>query len=172
MRLPRVQFTVRRLMMTIAILAILFGGIAHAVKVRGLQKFFQQGGQAIELGAYFFPRLTWTAGVAFIAAIIAAFSDTRFWRSRSAWAFFPFIIPIIILAYGVVFVYDKSSPSNAQQRLMEINVLFLMHLPILIILLVFLRSNWIAVLGLSIVATWFSIGSSIISTMSITNTWL
>jgi hypothetical protein len=174
MRLTRVRFSVRSLMVLIAICAGLFGGVAWAIRTRSGQYFCWLGSQSIGVAAYFFPIFSWVAWAGLGTAVMVAARSPRFWRPRSALVLLPFFIPVVILGYGVAFEWHSTPRSPVERRLTEMTVFFWSHGPLALILSgVFRRHwHWVVVIGLSLFSAWLAIGASVMSSMSITNTWL
>jgi hypothetical protein len=172
LRLDRFRFTLRSLMATIGIIAVLIGGITLAMRTDSMQQLCWLGSQAFDICTYFLPRLTWAAGGGLLVALIAAASNKNIWHLRSLWLLTPLLVPIAILAYGIAFAYDGASPDIVERRVRILGTLQWLHLPIAVILICCLRSLWLVVIGISIAAAWFSIGASAVSYMSVTNIWL
>jgi hypothetical protein len=86
----------------------------------------------------------------------------------------PFLIPVVILGYGVVFEWDDARRSPVQPHLAGIDFLFWSHVPLALILSGLFRRHWhwVVVIGLSLFSAWLSVGAAAVSTMSITGRWL
>ena len=176
------RFNLRSIMAWIAILAVVFGGIAWAMKLTSFAEFYWFGSQAIRIGIYLFPWFCVVAAFGLLVALVALISDKRTWRIRSLWILLPFVVPILILWFGIVFrdpprdggMVRRHAPVVFEHRTRIVESLVWLHAPIGIGLLACFRSksNWLAVIGLSVTACWFSWGSSVMSWMSVTNIWL
>jgi hypothetical protein len=163
------RFTLRQLMVSIALVALLLGAFGWGMRQEAFRFFFWLGSQAFDAATYFFPGFTWIACGGLVLALIDAATHKRVWRWRSLWLLVPFALPVAILACSVMF---RISNAFVDQRVSALSVLFWSHVPVSIILLIAIRKNWLVVLGLSLFQAWISLGSTIMSTMSITNRWL
>jgi hypothetical protein len=157
-------------MAVIAGMALLFAVIAEVARTSTSWWI----SQALEIALYFYPQLAWMAGAGVLVALIAATVDMRVWRIRSLWLLVPFAVPIAILAYGIIFAFDQAPASVIEQRRGIVEALPWLHVPIGIILLACFRSiaNWLIIGGFSTAAVWLSLGSAVLSWMSVTNIWL
>lgn len=163
----RTTFSLRQLMAGVVASAVLFAGLAWARRAG----VWWWASEAVELGLYFFPRFARAAGAAALVALIAMAADRRNWRFRSAWMLSPVAVPILLLAFGLVF---RNAGVSAEWPSFVVGWFPWLLLPLGLTLLVCFRSisGWIAILGISTAAAWLSRGSQIISIMSVTNTWL
>ncbi|WP_165068049.1 hypothetical protein [Paludisphaera rhizosphaerae] len=159
--------SVQRLMAWVAGMAVVFAVLTWA----GRAGIWWWASQAVEASCYFFPRLARAAGAASIVALIAAVADRRVWRLRSLWMLSPLAVPILLLAFGIVF---RNSGVAREWPALVIGLIPWLLLPLGFTLLDRFRSasEWIIILGISTAAAWFSIGCQLISVMSVTNDWL
>jgi hypothetical protein len=142
LRLRVPQFSIRWLLSLIAIMALLFGGIAWAMKSRFFQSFCWLGEHAIQCNIYFFPWLTGATVAGIVVALGAAIADRRLWRIRSLWFFLPIVVPIGILCFGVAYRNPGSHDALADRRLFYLDAIFWLHVPIGIALLACFRTGW------------------------------
>lgn len=164
----------RWLMGLIAILAALFGAIAWGMKSETFSRFCGIGADAIQLGSYIYPWFLWGAGAGMVVAFLAVVADRRTWRVRSLWFLLPFVIPVVILWFGIAFRQQGAPDARTHLRVLVLQLLFWSHVPIAIGLLACFRSrsSWSIIIGLSIAATWLSLGALVMSAMAVTNVWL
>jgi hypothetical protein len=163
----KITFSLRQLMVGIVVAAVLFAALAWAGRV----EFWWWASQAFELSLYLFPRFAWVAGGAAFVALVAPAVDRRNWRLRSLWMLSPIAVPIFLLAFGIVFRnagVEVEWPSFVNEWFPWL------LLPLGLVLLSLFRSvsAWLIILGISTAATWLSLGSQVMSIMSVTNNWL
>ncbi len=164
-------FSIRQLMAAIAGVACLLGGLAWAERSGSLWWLIQ----SFELAVYLYPSFALAAGAGLLVALIAAVCDRSVWRIRSLWLLVPAAIPIVILFFGIAFRYDdRAAQAVVEQRRQIVEWLPWLHLPIGLILLGCFRSvsNCLIIAGISVGSVWLTFGASIMSWMSVTNTWL
>jgi hypothetical protein len=141
--------------------------------MNGIGNFFWLWLQALMAGPILFPVITLLAAVGLLTAVRSALANReRFLHRRSLWLLAPFLIPNLIVLYGVVFVYDGPVWSAPAWRGQVIYALLWSHVPIAGLLLWRLRTIWVVVLGLSVVQAWLSFCTGFMAYMSVTNVWL
>jgi hypothetical protein len=93
------------------------------------------------------------------------------WRLRSLWMLSPLIVPILLLAFGIIF---RNAGVTATWPVFVVEWSAWLLLPLGLTLLARFRSisTWIIILGISTAAAWLSLGSGFLSSMSVTNNWL
>ncbi len=163
----RPTFTLQQLMAGVAYAAILLAGLVLAERTG----VWWWASQALELGLYFFPSFACAAGLASLVVLLATASDRRAWRLHSLWMLSPIAVPILLLAFGIVF--RNAGVTAEWPRYLVVWFPWLL-LPIGLILLACFRSvsGWLIILGITMAAAWLSLGSQVMSIMSVTNTWL
>ena len=163
----RPTFHIRQLMVGVAGTAVVFACLVWAARA-GIGWWAEQ---AVELSLYFFPNFAWAAGAASLVALIATIVDYRVWRLRSLWMLSPLAIPILLLLFGILF---RNAGVAAAWPVYVVGWSPWLLLPLGLTLLARFRSasTWIVILGISTAAAWLSLGSQIMSAMSVTNTWL
>ncbi len=165
------RFSIRQLMAAIAAAACLFAGLAWAERSLVLWWLIQ----SVELGVYVYPYLAIAAVAGLLVALIAYVRGQSAWRIRSLWLLLPAAVPVAILWFGIAFRYDDSAAQAVvEQRRQIVEWVPWLHLPIGLILLGCFRSvaSWLIIVGVSVATLWLSVGASIMSWMSVTNTWL
>ncbi len=167
MKLPRVRFTVRRMMVAVAIVAVLFSVLAWAVRAGA----WWWASEAVGLSLYFFPRFARVAGAASLVALIAIAADRRVWRLRSLWMLCPLAVPILSLAFGAIF---RNAGATASWPGFVVEWFPCLLLPLGLTLLACFRSvsAWFIIVCISTAAAWLSLGSAFLAVMSVTNCWL
>jgi hypothetical protein len=135
LRLGRLRFTLQSLMAMIGLLALLIGGITLGMRTDAVRELCWLGSQAFEVGAYFFPWFTWAAGAGILVALVAAVSNKGTWHRRSLWLLTPLLVPVAILAYGVVFAYDHAPHDVIERRVGALDMLPWLHLPMAVVLI-------------------------------------
>ncbi len=138
----------------------------------GLPYFFWLAGEALVVGPVLFPGLTLLAIAGVVLAVGGARGNKDVVRTRSLWLLLPFAIPLAILVFGVVFVYDGPVWSAPAWRGAMISVLISLHLPVAAVLLWRLWTIRWVVVGVSAVQTWYSLCAGFMAGMSVTNVWL
>ncbi len=168
--LPRPTFSLRQLIAGVAAAAVVFATLAWAMR-RGA---WWWGSQAVECSIYFFPRFAWAAGAASIVALLASVADRRVWRLRSLWMLSPVAVPVLLLAFGVVFQHTSTTTAAPDWPKHVVGWFPWLLLPLGLALMGCLRSvsKWLIILSVSTVALWLSFGAGIMSWMSVTNIWL
>jgi hypothetical protein len=163
----RPTFSLRQLIAGVAVAALLFSGLAWAVR----SGVWWWASQAIELSLYCFPQFAQVAGAASLVALIAMVADRRVWRLRSLWMLSPLVVPILLLTFGIIF---RNAGVTAAWPIFVVEWSAWLLLPLGLTLLARFRSvsTWIIILGLSTAAAWLSLGSGFMSSMSVTNNWL
>ena len=163
----RTTFSLRQLMAGMTVAAVVFAGVGWAWRTG----VWWWASQAVELGLNFYPRFAWMAGAASVIALIATAADRRAWRLRSLWMISPLAVPILLLAFGIVF---RDAGVTAEWPRFVVVWFPWLLLPLGLALIGFFRSvsGWVVILGISTAAAWLSLGSQFMSAMSVTNTWL
>jgi hypothetical protein len=163
----RPRFSLRQLMAGIAGAAILFACLAWAARTG----VWWWAPQAVASSLYLFPRFAWAAGAASFVALVATGCDRRVWRLRSLWMLSPVAVPILLLAFGIVF---HDAGVTAEWPRFVVGWFPWLLLPLGLALLGCFRSvsSWVIILGVSTTAAWLSLGSQFMSIMSVTNIWL
>jgi hypothetical protein len=131
--------------------------------------------QSLEASVVFYPGFAWAAGIGVIVSLVALAADRRAWRLRSFWMLSPVALPILLLAFGVVFQHSRSEPGPAPEWPKHVVEWFPWLLaPLGLVLLGCFRSvsNWAIIVGISTVALWLLFGSQLMSWMSVTDIWL
>ncbi len=93
------------------------------------------------------------------------------WETR-AWLFTPFVLPVVVLAWGAAMAHTDASNAAPQWTSYVLGVLLLGGL--LFFALCIWRSaglRWLA-FGLSLFAAWLTCCSAFIAAMALTNDWL
>ena len=162
----RTTFSLRQLMAGVAFAAVLLAGLAWAWRTG----VWWWASRAVALGLYFFPRFAWAAGAASLVALVAMAADRRIWRLRSLWMLSPVAVPILLLAFGIVF---RDAGVAAEWPRFVVEWFPWLQLPLGLALLGDFRSvsGWVIILGISTAAAWLLLWSQIMSIMSMTNTW-
>lgn len=170
----RYTFNLRQLMAAVTSAAILSAGLAWAHKANA----WWWAGNALDCSIYFYPRLTWVACGAAVAALIVAAIDRRVRSIRSLWLLLTFAVPLLLLCFGIVFRQDCATALAAEARtevlMLVVDVFPWAIIPVAIALLVSFRSvwRWVIIVGISTAALWLSLGARLMSAMSITDDWL
>jgi len=116
------------------------------------------------------------AFLGFLGLVIASLANSnrpeamhRKWR----WLLLPFLMPVIILIYGVIFQHTgRGDPPDFQTRVFTLEILVCSHLPIAILFMVFMRRNFLVPLGISLFQGWLSLSAAAMAGMSVTGDWL
>jgi hypothetical protein len=163
----RPTFKLRQLMAGVAVAAILFGGLAWA----GRNGIWWWAYNAVLGSLYLSPEFAWAASAASLLALVATACDRRVWRLRSLWMLSPIAVPILLLAFGIVF---PNAGVTAEWPRFVVEWFPWLLIPLGLVLLGYFRSvsTWIIILGVSTAAAWLSLGSQFMSIMSVTNSWL
>lgn len=167
---PRPTFSLRQLFAVVTGAAVLFAALSWALRVGA----WWWASQSLELSLYFYPGFAWAAAVGSVAALIATAADRRVWRPRSLWMLSPPAVPILLLAFGIVFQHSGATRPPTEWPRIVVEWFPWLLLPLGVTLLCCFRSisNWIIILGISTAALWLTFGSRIMSWMSVTNVWL
>jgi hypothetical protein len=137
-----------------------------------VQHFFWLAQQGLQVGIYLFPSLTFLAAAGLVAAAAAAaFGPKLPWRNW-AWLCLPFLVPVVILAYGVAFAYAGPIGTAPAWRGLVVVVLIWSHVPIGLAFLALDRKNPLVPIGLTGFQMWLSFCMGVMSSMSATNIWL
>ena len=168
--MPRPTFSLRQLIAGVAVAAVVFAIVAWAMR----QGAWWWGSQAVECSIFFFPRFAWAALLASFLVLFATVADRRVWRLRSLWMLSPVAVPVLLLAFGVVFQHTSPTASAPDWPKHVVEWFPWLLLPLVVALLSCFRSvaKWLIILGVSTVALWLSFGAGFMSWMSATNIWL
>jgi len=114
------------------------------------------------------------AGAASLVALLASAADRRVWRLRSLWMLSPIAVPVLLLAFGVVFQHTSTDGPAPEWPKHVVEWFPWLLLPLGLALLGCFRSvsKWLIILGVSTASLWLSFGSGVMSWMSVTNIWL
>lgn len=166
----RPTFSLRQLLAGVAGAAVVCGAFAWAARTGA----WWWASQAAECSLYFFPRFAWAAGVASLVALLASAADRRVWRLWSLWMLSPLAVPVLLLAFGVVFQHTSTTTSAPDWPKHVVEWFPWLLLPLGVALLGSFRSvsKWLIILGVSTVALWLSFGAGVMGWMSVTNIWL
>lgn len=164
----RPTIRIRQLMAGIAVMAVVFASLAWAERAG----VWWWASEAFGLSLYFYPRFAWAAGVASLVALIATAADRRVWRLRSLWMLSPAAIPILLLAFGIIFPNACYAAEGWPMYVIDWSPWLLLPLGLALLACFRSASTWIIILGVSTAAAWLSLGSQIMSFMSVTNRWL
>jgi hypothetical protein len=119
-----------------------------------------------------FPVLSAGAAAALFIALMAANRNPEALRGKWKWLSLPFVMPFVILLYGVFFNYDGQIGTAAAWRSNYLDVMLWLHIPIGLLLVAIARRNALVPLGLSAFQMWLSFCAAFVSYMSVTNIWL
>jgi hypothetical protein len=116
----------------------------------------------------------WAARVSALVALLASAADRRVWRLQSLWMLAPIVVPVLLLAFGVVFQHTSTTTAVPEWPKHVVEWFPWLLLPLGLALLVCFRSvsKWLIVLSVSTAALWLSFGAGVMSWMSVTNIWL
>jgi hypothetical protein len=141
--------------------------------LNNLRYFFELARAAAEIGPALLPGLTFLALAGLVLAVLSAAANTgNLLRRRSLWLLVPFAIPVLILIYGVVFVYHGPVWSAPAWRGGIVDGLIWSHVIVAALLFWKLRGLRLVVLGLSVFQWWMSLCAGFMAGMSVTNVWL
>jgi hypothetical protein len=166
------QFTLRWIMARIALIAIALALLVAAGREGPVGYFFWLASQSVGIGLFLLPIQAMIAFTAVVAAGFAAIWNPAQLKGKWLWLLLPFVIPVVILAFGVAFHYQGPLGSAPPWRGQVLDVLVWAHVPIGLVLLVVARRNPLVPLGLSVFQWWVSCGAAFMSYMSVTNIWL
>jgi hypothetical protein len=133
--------------------------------------FFFLAFQAVEVFVLLAPMFSIPTVVGFIWAVREGMLQPGLLRGKWLWVLLPFLIPVLILVYGVVFKYAGRIGTAPAWREAALNYILLAHVLLVGILLVLLRRAPLIVLGLSALPFGLSISASVMASMSVTNGW-
>ena len=106
-----------------------------------------------------------------VALVAAAVSPVPL-RDRWKWLLAPFLITVLILAYGAAFQFEGGPAEAAPWRVNVLLLLLSLHAPATLALVIYFRRNLLVPLGLAVFQAWYSYCAFIMSGMSVTNNWL
>lgn len=163
-------FSLRQLAFVVAAAAFSCALLAWALRV-GAWWWMTQ---ALGCSVYYFPEFAWGGLVTSLMAIVALIADPRECRLRSAWMLSPFAVPLLLLAFGVVFRHTEAAAAAPDWQVQVVKWFPWLLLPLGTVLLAQFRgvSQWLLILGISMTALWLSLGAQLMSAMSVTNTWI
>jgi hypothetical protein len=166
----RRTFSLRQLIAGVAGAAVVCAALASAERVGA----WWWASQAVECSLVFFPRFSWLAGVSALVALVASAADRRVWGLRSLWMLSPIAVPMLLLAFGVVFQHTSTITAVPEWPKHVVEWFPWLLLPLGLALLACFRSvsKWLIILSVSTVALWLSFGAEVMSWMSVTNIWL
>jgi len=128
---------------------------------------------SLEVGVVLLPHVALLALLGTIIAIAAFAQRPEATEKKWRWLLLPFLIPVIILIYGVAFRHPGPGFSpETTTRILVLQVLLWSHLPIAIILTILVRRNPLVPLGLAFLQFWVSLSTSAMAAMSVTGNWL
>lgn len=141
--------------------------------MNGVDYFFWLAGQSIQVGLMLMPSIALLAFLGLVIAFAAHINRPEAIKRKWRWLLLPFLIPIVILLYGVIFRYagPRHSPETTQ-RVLVLQILLWSHVPIAFIFTIFLRQNPLVPLGLSFFQFWLSLSTAAMAGMSVTGNWL
>jgi len=141
--------------------------------MNGVGYFFWLAEQSIQAGLVLMPFFTLLAFLALVIAVVAHVNRPEAMQRKWRWILIPFLIPIAILIYGVVFRYTGTGHSpDTTKRVLVLQILLWSHIPIAIILMFIVKRNPLVPLGLSFFQFWLSLSTSALAGMSVTGNWL
>ena len=135
--------------------------------------FFWLAEQSIQVGLVLMPSIALLAFLGLVIAIGSHINRPEAMQRKWRWILLPFLIPIVILLYGVFFQYAGSGYSpDTTQRVLVLQILLWSHVPIAIIFTILVRQNPLVPLGLSFFQFWLSLSTAALAGMSVTGNWL
>lgn len=136
--------------------------------------------------AYFLQMIVWSLECLFLSppilllaalgglvmAIIAASRCPEALRGKWKWLSLPFLMPTIIILFGMIFQYRGDIGTAPAWPGLVIAILLWSHVPIGLVLVAIARKNFLVPIGLTAFQMWLSLGAAFMSSMSVTNVWL
>lgn len=108
-----------------------------------------------------------------IAATIASALRPSATKKKWRWLLLPFLIPLVMLIFGVAYRHDVSGRSLENSIGEQVlHILLWSHIPIAILLTILVRKNPLVPIGLSFLQFWLSFCTYAVASMSVTGNWL